>query len=96
MTEYVLRVWGVPSRPQLNPRFAGKYVSYFDAEAENGRGEFKVTEHIDQALRYESIEAAVREYRTIPKNKPVRYDGKPNRPMTSLTVEVVAVEEKEN
>lgn len=62
---------------------AGQYLKEFDFEAHNGRGNAVFTDDINDALGFETSEAAFKFYRTVPANKPFREDGLPNRPMTA-------------
>ena len=69
----------------------GTYVRSFDPSAHDGRGDLEVTDDIDQALVYPSINEAMMAWRAVPANRPRRPDGKPNRPMTAFSVELVPV-----
>ena len=69
--------------------FVGQYLSHFDANAHDGRGWAEYTRHVDNALRFRDAAEAWRFWRTISRVRPVRPDGKPNRPLTSTTIEIL-------
>lgn len=70
----------------------GCFLKRYDAEAFDGRGLSEFTIHLDQALVFDSVADAVRCWQTVPANRPVREDGKPNRPLTAMTMEFLTVE----
>jgi len=64
----------------------GEYLQSFDVEAHDGRGEANFTADIAKAMRFEDHTAAIEAYRTQSKTRPLRRDGKPNRPLTGFNV----------
>jgi hypothetical protein len=70
---------------------AGCYVASFDADAHHGRGEITVTREAPCALIFHDPAAAFEFWKTQSSEKPLRLDGKPNRPLTAYTVEFVKV-----
>lgn len=70
-----------------------EYLKSADVEAFNGRGEFNCTKDIKQAMRFDSHEAAFEFWRRQSKTRPLRPDGKPNRPLTAINVTFEKVEE---
>jgi len=97
---YLIRVLGVFRGPDdYVPASGPQYVQGFDVdwqpevipegfEKVTGRSWF-TTDPCD-ALQFLSQTAAVEALRTQSKKHPLRSDGKPNRPMTSFTVEIVS------
>ncbi len=64
----------------------GCYLASFDPEAAEGNGAASWTHDPTQAMRFETAEGAAACYRTVPRNRPLRADGKPNRPLTIFNV----------
>lgn len=65
---------------------AGQYLQSFDFDAHDGRGFGVYTRDPAKAMRFPDLTAAVEFWRTQSKARPIRADGKPNRPLTSTTV----------
>ena len=57
-----------------------------------GLGLLGTTRSVSEAKRYPTQDAAVAEYRAISDTHPIRHDGKPNRPLTAYTVEILTLE----
>lgn len=70
---------------------AGGYLESFDHEAENGRGYGTFTREIGKAMVFAGPDTAFEFWRRVPKCRPLRPDGKPNRPLTATTIELIAV-----
>ena len=66
----------------------GHWLKSFDHEAFGGRGHGEFTDDIDQAMRFVDSAAAFAFWGKQSETKPSRNDGKPNKPMTALTVEI--------
>lgn len=71
---------------------APRYLSAFDPEAHEGRGLVTFTTNPNEAIRYETTTAALEAWRSESRTVPLRPDGKPNRPMTAFTIELVDTE----
>jgi hypothetical protein len=69
----------------------GAYLASYDPEANDGQGDAVWTDDPARALLFESTAEAYELYRAVPRNRPLRADGKPNRPLTALSVEMVGV-----
>jgi hypothetical protein len=65
---------------------AGQWVKTFDHEAHGGIGDGVFTANPAKAMRFASFTEAVEFWKKIPKCKPLREDGKPNRPLSATTV----------
>lgn len=63
--------------------YDGQFLKDFDFEANDGRGSIQTTTKIEEAKRFNSIAEAFDFYRQSPSCKPLRPDGKPNRPLTA-------------
>lgn len=67
----------------------GHYVESYDAEAYDGRGDVATTPDVEKARVFASPAEAMEAWRTVPKARPLRADGQPNRPLTAFTVEIL-------
>lgn len=70
----------------------GEWVKRYDPEAYDGQGDVETTSDPAQALVFPSHREAWDCWRQVPRNRPVRPDGKPNRPLTAFTVTIEKVE----
>lgn len=75
----------------LDPQ-AEVYLKNFDIEANGGLGDWDYTDDVAQAHRFETGAAALEAWRSQSVTRPYRPDGKPNRPLTALSIEVFAVD----
>jgi hypothetical protein len=64
----------------------GCYLASFDPEAGYGDGEAHWTPDPTQALTFATADEAMACYLSVPRNRPARPDGKPNRPLTTFSV----------
>ncbi len=62
------------------------WLKSYDPEAHNGRGAVKFTDDVNEAITFADRRAAFACYLQVPKIRPVRDDGKPNRPLTAYTI----------
>jgi hypothetical protein len=69
----------------------GQYLKHFDFDADNGLGFGEFTDNIQEALLFDNAADALEFWRTPSTVKPLRLDGKPNRPLTSTTVHICEV-----
>lgn len=67
------------------------YLASYDADSDGGRGRCTVTLNPAEAMSFENMTQAMEVWRTQSKVRPLREDGKPNRPLTAFTVELVQV-----
>lgn len=72
--------------------FDGQFLKAFDFEAGDGEGMIDMTPDVDQARHFADLGEALEFRNRQPECKPLRYDGLPNRPLTSTHWEVVSVE----
>lgn len=80
----LMYVHGLVNGPEVN-----EWLKTYDLEAFGGRGHAIFTKDKAKALRFETKEAAWDCWRSISKTKPVRQDGKPNRPLTAFTITIL-------
>jgi hypothetical protein len=71
---------------------AGQYLKSFDFNAHRGRGYGYFTRDIREAMTFADVGEALEFWRTVSTDYPVRKDGKPNRPLTSTTCQIVNLE----
>jgi hypothetical protein len=83
----VMKVIAVGSNFWADPT----YLREFDHEAHNGRGEGTFTHDIDLALRFPSVGEAMQFWNKQSEVRPLRPDGKPNKPLSATTIEIVSV-----
>lgn len=84
--------WADPER--AGPLWcAGQYVESVNVQRVPELGWLIATPHLSKALRFFSLRDAMETYREVLKRAPKRYDGKPNRPMTAMTVEFIPVKD---
>lgn len=89
MTEYVIRYQGLAGTAVLAGNVPlNSYLEHYDPEAHEGRGSAKWTADIDHALLFPTMEAAMEFWRKQSRTRPLRPDGKPNRPLTAFNVTV--------
>jgi hypothetical protein len=74
---------GVPSAPELE----GQYLESFDVEAHDGRGTATWTLDVGSAMKFEDLVSAIEAWQTQSRLRPLREDGRPNRPLTAFSVE---------
>ena len=67
---------------------ANEFLESFDPDAEDGRGFGKFTNRISRAMVFESHSQAMKFWQTQSRVRPFRLDGRPNRPLTCLTVSI--------
>lgn len=70
----------------------GQYLMAFDLEAHQGQGMVDFTRDQARARRWADMAAFHADYKSVPLARPLRPDGKPNRPLTATTWEIVTVE----
>jgi hypothetical protein len=70
--------------------FAGQYLMSFDFESGNGLGFGEFTSDRSKAMRFAGLREAMEFWRTPSKTRPLRPDGKPNRPFTATTIEIIS------
>lgn len=68
-----------------------RYDPDFWQEGAAATGEIVASEHLDDAMTFDSVEEAYRFYGTQSKRMPYGSNGEPNRPLTAFTVEVYDV-----
>lgn len=67
------------------------WVVACDVDARDGRGTFVLTADVAQARLFDTASEALDYWQRQSTVVPLRPDGKPNRPLTALTVEVKRV-----
>jgi hypothetical protein len=79
----VMQLWGDAMGQPLPAD--GQYLQDFDFEAHDGQGEITMTPNIEDAKGFPSFVEAHAFWKRSPECRPVRLDGKPNRPLTATT-----------
>ena len=68
------------------------YLQDFDPDRHDGRGEIGTTRDRGKAMRFANAGEALETWRRPSEVRPLRPDGKPNRPLTAFTVEIEPLE----
>ena len=68
---------------------SGTWLKSFDPNARNGRGLIVGTTDRNEAHRFEDAGAAMECWRQVSTTHPTRLDGRPNRPLTAYTIDLV-------
>jgi hypothetical protein len=86
---FVLKILAVSNgEGSFLPMPESVYLKSYDIEAHNGRGSAEWTRDKDKAMQFVSLTHAASAWNTQSKIRPLRDDGKPNKPLTSFTIEV--------
>lgn len=72
----------------LDPEATPVYLEWFDVDGRDGLGSETLTFDIAKALRFETTEQALAAWKRQSNVRPIRPDGKPNRPLTAYSAEV--------
>lgn len=64
------------------------WVRSCDVDADGGRGRLEITSDPALALRFPDFVAAWDYWRRQSTVEPLRFDGKPNRPLTALSISI--------
>ncbi len=83
----VMRILGFASGAPCP--FAGEFLKSFNFEFADGVGRGVFTSNVEDAMEFETVSAAAEFWKTVPKCRPIREDGEPNRPLTCSTVEIL-------
>lgn len=78
------------------PDIEDQYLVSFDFDAMNGTGFGIFTDKPEHAMRFNTLRDAMEFWLTASTVKPLRPDGKPNRPLTASTISVFKIEERDN
>ena len=91
---YVIEIVNlVGSTIKEGPKPDGHFVQFYDPDAFEGRGDLVLTASYERALRFGSHRQAWEFYTQTSKTRPVREDGRPNRPLTAFSVQVRPIRE---
>lgn len=66
----------------------GEYLQWSDPDANNGMGDDRWTKNIKRAKKFATFADAAACWKAQSTVKPLRPDGKPNRPMTAWSVTI--------
>lgn len=66
----------------------GQFLMKADFEAFGGQGHMVFTDDVGKALKFATAGDALLFWQTTSRTKPKRPDGRPNRPLTTLTIEI--------
>lgn len=80
---------GVTKGPKVLP--VGQWLRSFNVDAFEGRGEADWTADPAEAMAFITHARAFAAWKTQSTIRPLRPDGKPNRPLTAFTVTIEAI-----
>jgi hypothetical protein len=81
-------------RPDVACDFGGQYLEWFDPDIPDDREIMATfTDDLDRAKQFPDAAAAMAEWQRVRTVDPMRPDGRPNRPLTALTVSIEKVAE---
>jgi hypothetical protein len=63
------------------------FLVSFDPDGNDGHGTVRLTDNIDHAKRFDSFAAVLEEWKRQSTARPIRDDGKPNRPLTAWSIQ---------
>lgn len=85
----LMKCYDIGETPEGFESADGRYLKSMDFDANNGWGDAVFTDNTDEAMIFKSPQEALGFWSTQSKIEPLRPDGKPNKPMTAFTVELV-------
>lgn len=85
MARFVLIASG-PCYYPVTRQVVEEFVSSYSPEAFDGRGDVVLTTDVSKAQEFASIDDAQNFVMQIPKNRPTRADGQPNRPIRAFVI----------
>ena len=88
---HIIECWGFADGSDCPMK--GQYVETFDHDAYNGQGYGTFTEDASSAMSFNSFSDAFEFWNMVSTVKPVREDGKPNKPMTAMSVAIKTVDD---
>ena len=68
---------------------SGSYLKSYDPDANGGNGLGEWTSRLEHALQFPTARDAMACWRTQSTVRPYREDGRPNRPLTSASVQII-------
>lgn len=68
------------------------YLRAFDHEANDGRGKATLTHDPSKAMLFTDMGAVFEFWNKVPQNRPLRPDGKPNKPLSVASMEIEYVD----
>lgn len=77
-----------------SPAPIGQYLKSYDPNAHDGRGTAEWTADIDAAMVFSDPTSLLKYWKQVSRVRPVRPDGKPNRPLTAFTILIEPAREK--
>jgi hypothetical protein len=104
MSESIMKVWAAADHMFERPMWLEKYdldaepvatesFLFADGALINGvnGGRIWLTSKRDEAHKFASVDEVFETWNTVSKTRPVRPDGRPNKPLTALSIEVEPV-----
>lgn len=70
---------------------AGAFLQSYDPDANDGRGAITLTGKLERAKVFDGIAAVFAEWARVSTKRPLRPDGKPNRPLSAFSIHPVSM-----
>jgi hypothetical protein len=70
----------------------GRFLREYTPDGYEGRGRVTFTIDVHQARLFRDLHEAMECWRSVSRTHPLRRDGKPNRPLTIYTCEMLTIE----
>jgi hypothetical protein len=90
MTKYIMVIHGTDYDSYDPPKFLKRY----DLEFAKGFGMAELTNNRAEAMRFDDLDALLNTWKQIPESRPLREDGRPNRPLTAYAVSPETVDDE--
>lgn len=87
MKKVLIEIWDkFPDPPHFRTR---GWLQAYDPEAADGEGYIELTFMPEMALKFPNLKDAIDFCNRVPENKPLREDGKPNKPLTIFSLQYI-------
>jgi hypothetical protein len=94
MSKYIIRALSLETEGKAGWLEPDAYLLSYDPDAFGGRGDVLFTPDKAKALRFADHVAVFECLRQQPRKRPLRPDGKPNRPITAFTLEIQRLDDE--
>lgn len=85
----VIRYYGLMGQAVMRGDVpVGAYLAEYDVERHDGRGFARWTTDVNEAIKFANIHLAMQAWKKQSMTRPLRPDGKPNRPLSAFSVSI--------
>lgn len=82
----IIKAYG-PFNLHPTRQIQGQFLKSYDPEAFSGLGDAVFTDRVQEALKFPNMDEALHFTLQVPWHRPIREDGRPNRPIRAFTLE---------